>query len=284
MALLFRALGRLSLAWLHRLGALLGWAGYLASPSWRRHLRDNLSLAYAPPEAERIRRACIGHAGRGFAELPHVWLRERAAVLAQVRSVEGWELASARLGAGQGIVFLTPHLGCFEVAAQFLAEQAPMTALYRPPKQAWLQPLVEEGRSGFQYKLAPSDLSGVRALVRALRRRETILILPDQVPSFGEGVWAPFFGRPAYTMTLAARLSEMPDVAVLLIYAERLPDGGGYRIRVRAPAAAIDGSTQDRANAINREIEAMIRECPEQYLWGYNRYKVPAGAQPPAAA
>ncbi|MCB1890706.1 MAG: lysophospholipid acyltransferase family protein, partial [Rhodocyclaceae bacterium] len=225
MTLLFRLLGRLPLRLLHALGALSGWVAYLASPTYRRHTRENLALAYAPDEARAILPAAVAHAGRGVLELPLIWLRDREEVTGLVRHVTGWEVVERAQARGEGILFLTPHLGCFDIIAQYLAVHMKLTVLYRPPKLAWLKPLMEEGRGGGDLHLAQADLSGVRILLRALKRREAIGMLPDQVPGEGEGVWAEFFGRPAFTMTLAARLTEAGKAAVILTYAERLPQG-----------------------------------------------------------
>ena len=119
--------------------------------------------------------------------------------------------------------------------------------------------------------------------MKALRRHEAIGILPDQVPGKGEGVWIEYFGRTAYTMTLAARLSETPGVKTLIVFAERLPWGRGYDLHFSEPDVPIEGGTEQRALAINRSIESLIRRHPQQYLWSYNRYKRPKGAPPPPA-
>jgi KDO2-lipid IV(A) lauroyltransferase len=283
MSLLFRLLGRLPLRLLHALGVLVGWLAWLASPTYRRHLQENLALAYPAAEGERIRSAVIAHAGRGVMELPHVWMRSQTEVVSMVTRVTGWDLVEQAWQRGEGILFLTPHLGCFEITAQYYASHAPITVLYRPPKQAWLKPLIETGRGGTNLHLAPADFSGVRLLLRALKRREAVGMLPDQVPGTGEGVWADFFGRPAYTMTLAARLTEASHATVIMAFAERLPGGAGFHLRLSAPQKEIAGLPADRVAAINRALEDLIRSCPQQYLWGYNRYKAPRGAEPPSA-
>ena len=190
------------------------------------------------------------------------------------------DLAISVLNAAASIVFLTPHLGCFEITAQYYASHAPITVLYRPPKYAFLQELIETGRQRENLHLAPADVSGVRSLVKALKRGQAVGLLPDQAPKVGEGVWADYFGKPAYTMTLAARLTET-GATTIFAWAERLPGGRGYHMRLRPALSELAGDTKDRACQINREIEALVRECPTQYLWGYNRYKRPAGAEAP---
>ena len=265
---------RLPLALLHAIGALLGWAMYGLSPTYRRHLREN--LASAGYRDAGTRRAAIASAGRLLAELPAVWLRPRAAVVGLVHRIEGREHVEAARAAGLGIVFLTPHLGCFEIAPQVAAERFPITVLYRPPKLAWLQPVIERGRGQDNVRLASADLAGVRELLAALARKEAVGILPDQVPGEGEGEWTEFFGKPAYSMTFAAKLAARPDTACLLAFGERLPGGAGYALHIRALPRALSGESATRR--INRALEELVRECPGQYLWGYNRYKRPRGA------
>lgn len=280
MSFLIRLLSLLPLPLLHNLGALLGWVAYACSPTYRRHVRENTSLA--GKLGNSIRLAAVAEAGKSILELPKIWLRPSNEVVARVVRVSGWELVEKAWrdeNRRHGILFLTPHLGCFEITAQYYASRRPISVLYRPPKLAWLRPLVERGR-GANLRLAAADLAGVRALMKALKRGEAIGMLPDQVPGKGEGVWVPFFGRPAYTMTLAARLAE-GGATVLLAYAERLAYGAGYHLKLRALAAPLAGTLEERARQINHELERLILECPGQYLWGYNRYKVPAGATPP---
>jgi KDO2-lipid IV(A) lauroyltransferase len=247
------------------------------SPTYRRHLRDN--LAQAGLDSAATRRAAIAAAGQMIAELPALWFQPRAASLALVRSAEGVEAVLAARAAGKALLLLTPHLGCFEICAQYAAQRMPITVLYRAPKLAWLEPLMREGRGVDNLRLVPADLSGVRELFRALERGEAAGFLPDQVPGLGEGEWTPFFGRPAYTMTLAAKFAARPNIACFLAYARRLPRSAGYQLVVRPFPETISGETP--SHRLNRALEALVRECPEQYLWGYNRYKTPAGAPPP---
>ena len=274
----FKALAALPLPLLHNLGALAGWLAWLLSATYRR----NFSTHIAQAGLMTAKTAAIAEAGKALLELPKIWLRPQDEVVARVVRVSGWELVEEAWEARRGILFLTPHLGCFEITAQYYAARRPMTVLYRRPKQDWLAPLIEQGR-GANLKLAPADLSGVRRLLKALKNGEAVGMLPDQVPGNGEGAWLPFWGRPAYTMTLAARLAQsIPGGAtVLLAYGERLHYGAGFHLKLFALSAPLTGDLMQRAAQLNGELEALIRQCPEQYLWGYNRYKVPAGAAAP---
>ena len=276
---LARLLAALPLSVVHRLGAFCGRLVYLAAPRYRLCLRANLRAA-GYGEAALLGQA-VAEAGKSLLELPAIWLQPHATVAAWVVQVTGWELVEAALAQRRGIIFLTPHLGCFEIAAQYYAfrapAQVPLTALYRPPKNKALEPLMLAGRDRPNLRLASADLKGVRVLLRALKRGEAIGILPDQAPGVGEGEWAEFFGRPAYTMTLAGRLAEASGAQTLLAYAERLPRGRGYHLHLQAMPAPLAGETP--ARTLNRALEGLIRLCPAQYAWGYNRYKIPAGAR-----
>ena len=261
------------------MGAALGWLVYLSSPSYRRRMRDNLALAGYTQHLS----AAIAEAGKSIVELPFIWCADPQRVSRHATD-ENWSIVQAELDAGRGIVFLTPHLGCFEIVAQEIALRTELMVMYRPPKKAALKPLIEGARARDNLLLAPANMSGVRMLAKCLKKGKPIGLLPDQVPQEGEGVWARFFGRDAYTMTLPAKLAQLGDATVIVTYAERLPGGRGYVIRFVPFDGTLDGSAAEQAQAINGAMERLIARSPAQYFWSYNRYKVPAGVAAPAAA
>lgn len=275
---LFRFLSLFPLRVLHALGAGLGWLVYALSPSYRRRMRDNLALAgfsSCLPQA-------ISESGKAILELAFVWCAKPERVNA-VATVENWEHVQSVLDAGRGIVFLTPHLGCFEITAQQIALRTPITVMYRPPRKSALKPLVEGARARHNLHLAPANLSGVRILAKTLKKGQPVGVLPDQVPQEGEGVWADYFGRPAYTMTLPAKLAQLGNAEVVLVYAERLPKGRGFVVRFVPFEGDLSGSAAEQARAVNQSMEQLIARCPAQYFWSYNRYKQPEGVEAPDA-
>ncbi len=280
---LFKLLSVLPLRFLHTLGALFGHAAYLLSSRLRHDIKQH--LAEAGYSDRTLALTAAKEAGKSMLELPFVWLRPQADVLAKTQS-RNWELTDRAREQGHGILFLTPHLGCFEITAQHFATRPegahPITVLFRPPRKSILKPLVEGARQRPNLHLAPADLSGVKRLVRALRNNQAIGLLPDQVPSRGEGVFARHFGRLAYTMTLPSRLEAMSGAVILLAYGERLAQGLGWIVHIEAFPETLQGSESERAEQINRALETLIRRCPEQYLWGYRRYKLPPGVSRPA--
>jgi KDO2-lipid IV(A) lauroyltransferase len=278
----FRLLARLPLSWLHVAGAALGRLVYGCSPSYAALLRENLyasGVCGGETQCKALLRGAVAEAGKGMIELIAVWFGSDEKVAQMVVACEGWNVVEAARARGKGIIIVTPHLGCFEMVSLYFVQRHPMTVMYRPPKLAWLEPLMIAGRSRWQATVAPANLRGVRMFYRTLQQGGAVGLLPDQAPGAGEGVWTDFFGRPAYTMTLAVRLQRATGATVIMVFAERLAGGQGYHMHFEeVPTAQLDEA------ALNRAVEAQVRRCPEQYLWSYNRYKVPAGAPAPPGA
>jgi KDO2-lipid IV(A) lauroyltransferase len=222
-------------------------------------------------------RPAVAAAGQLVAELPRLWLGAPVPV-----QWVGQAHVEAALLAGRGVVFLTPHLGCFEIAAQAYADRfgaaRPMTVLFRPPRQAWLREWVNRARSRPGLLTAATSQAGVRQLLRALKQGQCVGLLPDQVPPEGQGQWLPFLGRRAYTMTLAARLAHQTGACVLMAWGERLAGGRGFRVHVQPLPGPLAADTVQATTQINQALGALILSCPGQYLWGYARYKQPRQA------
>ena len=272
MTTLFRLFSAMPLRLLHVMGWILGWLVFLGSGRYRRRFLANARLAgFGFAQV----RGAVGHGGRMVAELPRLWMG--AAVACEWDNDACVDRAYA---SGKGVVFLTPHLGCFEITAQGLAQRygarfGPLTVLYRPARQAWLARLMLQARDRPGLNTAATNLAGVRQMMRALRNGHAVGLLPDLVPPDGMGLWTPWFGRDAYTMTLSARLAQQTGASVLLLWGERLPLGRGYRLHFRELQQPLADTVDAAVRQINQEMERLIRECPAQYLWGYARYKQP---------
>lgn len=277
MLWLFRFFSRWPLPVLHAIGAGLGWLVWLLSARYRTQFRANVAQAGLPFEAAR---PAIAETGRFVGELPKLWMRPRSqSCLGNVR-VEGQAHADNAFAQGKGVIFFGPHCGSFELGPQALAElYGPITAIYRPARKAWLARLEALARDRHNLTVVPASLGGIRLMHKTLKANQAIAMLTDQVPPEGWGVWAPFFGRPAYTMTLAARLALQSGAVLLPVSCERLPRGKGYFLKIWP---ALDGvETREKSDMlhavtrINQAIEAIVRSQPGQYLWGYARYKTP---------
>ena len=283
MVRLFRLLGRLPLPLMQRMGAWLGWLVWRVSATYRQRFEANAAAAGFSPSEYRPARAAIGTM---VAELPWLWLRPQGQGVLHLVQWDGANLFESALDAGKGVILALPHMGCWEMIGQSLAERygptrGPLVALYRPARKAWLAPLVASSRNRPGLQTVPTSVAGVRSLIRVLRGGGYTAILPDQVPPEGQGAWAPFFGRPAYTMTLLPRLAQQTGARVLLCWCERLPGSAGYVMHFEpldAPELHDASATPEAATtAVNAGMERLIRRAPGQYLWSYARYKQPAG-------
>jgi KDO2-lipid IV(A) lauroyltransferase len=289
LKLLLSLIARLPLGLNHALGILVGRAVYALSPRYRRILVANVTHSGLVPRPSDVRRFAHRNTeenGKGLIELAWALVRSEE-VPAKVRARHGWESVQALRARGRPIIFVTPHLGAFDVAGRYLWNELPILAMYRPHKKSWIDALLREGRNRGAApdgtNVAPATLAGVRMVLRHLRGGGCTILLPDQVPTVGDGEWVDFFGRPAYTMTLPARLQKASGAAIVFCYAERLPRGEGFELHFAPFEAPLSADRREAARQINEMIERMIRECPLQYLWCYNRYKRPAGAPPPPA-
>jgi KDO2-lipid IV(A) lauroyltransferase len=274
MFTLFKLLSAGPLWLMHGLGVAMGWLVFLASGVYRTRFLANARQAGM---GWRQWLGAVGQSGKLVAELPRLWLGAPVPV-----QWDGEQHVAAALAAGRGVIFLTPHLGCFEITAQAYAlrygQVQPMTVLYRPPRQAWLRAVVETARGRPGLQTAPTTLAGVKQMIKALKQGQSLGLLPDQVPPVGMGVWASFFGREAYTMTLSVRLAQQTGATVLMAWGERLPWGQGFRVHVQPLPVALPADATQAAGVINQAMEGLIRHCPQQYLWGYARYKQPRDA------
>lgn len=269
---LFKTLSFLPLWLLHALGWTLGWVGFLVSGSYRSRLLDNARQAGI---GWRTTCSAVGAAGQLLGELPRLWLGRPVPA-----RWAGSEHVDAALALGKGVLFLTPHLGCFEVAGQAYALRYgqhghPMTALFRPPRKAWLLPLVTAARARPGLITAPTNLAGVKQMLKALKNGDCVGLLPDQVPPTGQGLWTPFFGKDAYTMTLSARLALQTGATLMLAWGQRLSWGRGYVVHVAPFGDALSADVAAATLQINQAMERLVLQAPSQYLWGYARYKAP---------
>jgi KDO2-lipid IV(A) lauroyltransferase len=282
MTALFQIAAHLPL-WLLRLfGSALGLATWLLSPAYRRMFEQNWALAMGPTALAKWR--AVTQAGQLVTELPKIWCDPSSVPRMQI---QGLAHLHQSVAAGRGVIILTPHLGAFELAPRAIGQHHPITVLYRPSRQPVVERLLQRLRPTSAVTTAPANASGVRQLLRALKKGQAIGMLPDQVPSKGDGQWAPFFGRPAYTMVLPMRLAQATGAALLWTLALRTSDGWRLVIEPWEPtepdqSAAI--TLEQLVVEMNRKTEEMILRQPDQYLWAYNRYKVPAQATPASSS
>jgi KDO2-lipid IV(A) lauroyltransferase len=274
--LVLRLLALLPLRVLHGIGGGLGRLVLWRNGRTARHTAVNLGIARpALGEAERARllREVMAEGGKSISEIVRIWGGGAERALALVREVRGEHLLDAALAEGKGVIIAAPHLGCWELLNYWLCRRTPMAILYRPPRIAAVEGLLRKVRGALAPEQIRADGAGVRALYKRLAAGGAVGILPDQKPRAGEGRLAPYFGRDALTMVLLPRLAARTGATVLFAFAERLPDGAGYRIHLLpAPAGIADADTQSACAALNSGVQACVELAFTQYQWQYKRW------------
>jgi Kdo2-lipid IVA lauroyltransferase/acyltransferase len=274
-----RFLSYLPLPWLHRFAAKLGqWLARRPKNRLVRVVHTNLRLCLphlSAAEHTQLASASLQESAKTFIELGILWCRPCVYVRSLVREVKGEAYMHTAMHAGRGVILLTPHLGAWEMAGLYAGMNYPITSLYRPPKLVRLENFVRNGRQHCGATLVPTDASGIRALLHALKRGEVAGILPDQDPGTrGLGGFAPFFGVPAYTMLLVTRLARKTRAPVIMTFAERLPHGAGFCLHFLPAPPGIDLEDDNAAlQVLNQGVEHCARLCLAQYQWSYKRFK-----------
>ncbi len=273
--MLLRLFSRTPLPFNHWLGRQLGRLVWWLDGRERRVALANLAFCFPgrdPRWRRRTARAALMAMGEALLEAPRVWRMTPAALRARLDNPERLDEILAVYGEGRGLVIAAPHLGSWEYVGALIATGTAMTNMFRPPKYPRVGRYIRQARARAGFALAPTDAGGVRQLSKALARGGCVGILPDQEPASGSGVFAPFFGRQAYTMMLLPRLVRKRRTPVFFVFAERLP-GGRYRLHCRRGGAALyDRDVATACAAMNAEVEALIRLRLDSYNWNYKRF------------
>ncbi|MGC8697444.1 MAG: lysophospholipid acyltransferase family protein [Halothiobacillus sp.] len=282
-----RACTSLPLPLSHAIGTGLGRLAWLTRSPLRRTAEANIARCLPelnPAEQQQLVKDSLVQTGQTLTELGRVWRAKRRQIEALVQGVEGQHYLDQALATGRGVILLAPHSGAWELGGLFMSLSTPMTTLYRPPREPAFERLMTQARARFGSKLVPANRFGVKALLLALRRGELITILPDQEPNVGEGAFAPFFGHPAYTLTLVHNLMLKTGAVAVLGRTERLAHGAGYRLHFYpAPAELANPDPAIALAALNAGVEHLVRLAPAQYQWGYRRFRRQPAPVPPQA-
>ena len=242
--------------------------------------RRNLELIRPDLDAaarERLVRDIVRTTARQTFETMRMWTRPAERNLADIAEVRGEALFDAALADPRGLVVAAPHMGNWELLNHWLAMKTPLAILYRPPESAIGEAFLRRVRAnaGGDVEQVRAEAAGVRTLLKRLQKGGVVGILPDQQPKAGEGEFAPFFGKPALTMTLLGRLAARSDARVLFAWCERLPGTSPPRFALHveaAPEAVGDADPVRAVTALNAGIEAIARRDFSQYQWTYKRY------------
>lgn len=266
----------LPLRLVHWLGRLIGRLSWLSNSRIRRIASRNIALCLPELPADeqtQLVKQTLEETGKVILETGRMWRGNTGSTLALVRDCENRQLIDDALAQKRGVILAMPHYGSWELTSLYCARHYPMTTLYAPQDDPRIEQLMREARQRTGARLVPTDNNGIRALSRALKQGEMISILPDQSPR-SNGVFAPFFGQSCYTMTLLSKLASKTGACVIYACARRYADSSGFKLVFRAAEEDLSQlPLQQSVEAMNRDIEALIREAPQQYQWTYKRFK-----------
>ena len=283
IVVLLQLLARLPLPMARAAGCGLGRLLWLLQTREAKVTAFNIGRCYPqklPSEVVAAARKSMCHFGRTAFEVPLVWQRDHSWIESRVVAVTGLEYLAQAKAAQQGVLIIAPHHGNWEFISRWIAGHLPITALYEPPKNPALEPMMLAGRMRSGATLLPTNVRGVAGVIKALKRGEAAGILPDQVPPSQSGAFAPLFGFPAYTMTLIPNLLQKSSARALFCVALR--EGSGWHVHILpAEDSLYSGDQAQSLAALNRGVEQCVALAPEQYQWEYKRFKkVPVGAAP----
>ena len=226
---------------------------------------------------EMLMRDILRTTARQAFETLRLWTRPASRNLAEIAEVHGEARFDAALLEPRGLLVAAPHMGNWELLNQWLAMKTPLAILYRPPESAIGEAFLRRVRAnaGGDVEQVRAEAAGVRTLLKRLQKGGVVGILPDQQPKAGEGEFAPFFGKPALTMTLLGRLAQRSGAQVLLCWCERIPGTSPPRFALHveaAPGGVADADPQRAVAALSAGVEAIARRDFAQYQWTYKRY------------
>ncbi|MEO7145031.1 MAG: lysophospholipid acyltransferase family protein [Bryobacteraceae bacterium] len=266
----------LSLAWPLALGAarLLD----LVVPRLRRTAIHNLELARLP-HPERIADGVFRSIARiilSVARLPRL-NRQNISEWIRYEGFEHFERAKLR---GKGVLFATAHLGNWELSAFAHALMAePMNIVVRPLDNPRIDKLAAARRAASGNTLIGKH-EAARAILRALRENQAVGILIDQNTSLDEGTFVDFFGIPASAGTAFAKIAAHSGATVIPGFALWEESEQRYVLRFYPPLE-ITGDAIDDTRRLHRQLESVIRQYPDQWLWIHRRWKTrPPGGTP----
>nr|WP_252738020.1 lysophospholipid acyltransferase family protein [Marinobacter salexigens] len=281
----FRLLSLLSLRWAQHIGRFLGGVVWKLGGRSVETTRKNLRACYphfTDSEREELGKQSLRETGATAMEIPLMWEWPVERCLGLIKEIEGEELLDDYKADGKGLLLLAPHLGNWELAGLFFASRYKMAALYSPPNRPEFEAYIKNVRSRSGSELVATDRRGIMRLLAILRDGGVVGVLPDQTPRQEGGEFAPFFGIPAVTMTLASKLIHKTDAHPLITFAQRLPNGEGFKIVIKR---ADDGMTSKDMSesllALNHSVERCIELAPAQYQWEYKRFRRTAPGETP---
>ena len=256
------------------LGNGIGSVLYLLAAD-RRHVGEvNIGLCFPELDAAAQRRLLKEHFrmfARGLIERSILWWSDASRINSLIR-VEGIEHFEAVRD--QPVILLTPHFVGMDAGGQWIAQHADTVCMYANQKSVYMTELLLKKRARFRSQYLYSRQQGLRPIIKGMRKGMPFIYPPDQDQGVKDGVYVPFFGVQAATMTSVSRIAQMTGAKIVPSITRVLPGGGGYVLTFYPAWENYPGDDEAMdARRMNAFIEDRVREMPEQYFWLHKRFK-----------
>ena len=262
------------------LGRQLGWMAFHLDREHRKVALENLSTAFDREKSDQEKYAIAGRVFRNLGMNAVEFFRmPRMDVEAFKRRVvvEGLDRAQRALEGKRGILLLLSHFGNWELMG-FMSKVTghPIMVIAKPMKNKWVDRWVTGIRMRTGLEVIPAEKAG-RKVIRALSQNRVVGILIDQRAKRSEGVWADFFGKKAPTTPALAVLAMKTGAPVLPVFMIR-NGHGKHRLLVKEPiplthTGDIKKDVEANTQRLNRTVESMVREYPDQWFWVHRRWE-----------
>ncbi|WP_168383311.1 lysophospholipid acyltransferase family protein [Acinetobacter indicus] len=260
----------------------VGWLLYVSNSSARRVTEINLRSAYpelSESERDQLTRRSLKSQCMTYAESVKIWGSAPEFALEQIKAVHGEDIFLDALQNPNGTLAVVPHFGTWELMNAWVNLHTAPVIMYKPSKNPDVDRFMLEARQRLNATLVPTDETGVRALFKHLKQGGFAAILPDHVPKESGGIYSPFFGQNALSSTLLSKLAAKTQCSVIGLSCLRREDLNGFELHVQTLSAEINAKDlQLSVDTLNKEMERMINAAPEQYLWGYKRFRKVEGS------
>lgn len=271
----FRCLSCLPLSFARACGVLCGQAMLLSKSRGVKVTTRNIERCFPDLSASEQRmliKKSVCETAKLVFEVPIIWGSNEAKLRYSIKAIHGEQYVRDALLVGKGLIILAPHHGNWEVLGRHLVSYAPVTNLYQPPKQAYLEGIIKKGRERSGANVVPTTTRGIAKLMASLRKGHISGILPDQVPDQGRGEFASFFGQQAYTMSLLHGLIQRTECRVVVGIALRVNTGFELHFSP-ADEGIYSVDKQSSIAALNRSVEHCVNIDRSQYQWEYKRFR-----------
>lgn len=226
-----------------------------------------------PVEQKRLHRTTIKHFCYLIFELPAIWCWSVDKILARITQIE---ICDSFENSNKARVIIAPHLGSWELLNLWLAQKSDFLCLYKPAVNTAIDKFLLDSRSRNGAQMLPINSAGFRQLSVGLRVGKTAMILPDQRPRKDKArLMSRFFGHDAPTTPLIYNLCRRVDCDVFIATVVRNRSQGNFHLHIKAlEHDKLAAEQQQSLDYMNKEIEELIKQYPEQYQWGYSRFSL----------